>query len=279
MTADSSVSGARELDGKVAIVTGAGRLRGIGRASAVRLAELGADVVVTGTGRDPATFPDDEKAIGWRDIESVAESVEALGRRALPLVVDVVDGAAVDEMVAAAVRELGRADILVNNAAAPYGDDRRPLVEVEEAAFRRVLDVKVVGTFLCARAMTRHLLAQGEGGRIINLSSSAGKRGTPNTAAYNAANFAINGLTQSLARELAPHGINVNAVCPGLIETSRMDPLGRADLWRQREEAIPMGRVGTDAEIADLIGFLCTDRARYVTGQSWNVNGGAGLCG
>ena len=105
-----------ELDGKVAIITGAGRLRGIGRAAAVSLAKLGADVVVTGTGRDPSSYPDDEKAVGWRDIESVSELVRAEGRRALPLVMDVTSTSDVDNMVDRTIDELGRVAILINNA-------------------------------------------------------------------------------------------------------------------------------------------------------------------
>ncbi|MDA1256595.1 MAG: SDR family NAD(P)-dependent oxidoreductase [Chloroflexi bacterium] len=265
----------KELAGKVAIVTGAGRLRGIGRASAVRLAEMGAHVVVTGTGRDPSSFPDDEKAMGWRDIESVAGQVREQGVRALPLVVDVSNSEAVEKMVADTISEFGRVDILINNAAFRRGEDRVAVVDLDESLFRRVLDIKVVGSFLCAKAVARHLLAQDEGGAIVNLSSTAGKRGSANTSAYNAANFAINGFTQALAKELAPHLINVNGVCPGAIETARMDILGRGETWEALEAAIPMKRAGTDEEVADLIGFLCSDRARYITGQMININGGS----
>ena len=112
-----------ELDGKVAIVTGAGRLRGIGRAAAVSLAKLGADVVVTGTGRKPENYPDDEKAIGWRDIESVADLVRAEGRRALPLVADVTNRDHVKNMIDQTIKELGRIDILINNAAYARAED------------------------------------------------------------------------------------------------------------------------------------------------------------
>ena len=120
-----------ELDGKVAIVTGAGRLRGIGRAAAVALARLGADVVVTGTGRDPATFPDYEREISWRDVESVADLIRAEGRRTLPLIVDVTDEAQVERMVQQTVGELGRLDILVNNAAHGVGADRTPIIDLD----------------------------------------------------------------------------------------------------------------------------------------------------
>jgi 3-oxoacyl-[acyl-carrier protein] reductase/meso-butanediol dehydrogenase/(S,S)-butanediol dehydrogenase/diacetyl reductase len=257
----------------VAIVTGAGRKRGIGRASAVVLAEMGADVVITGTGRDPATFPEDEKAVGWRDIESVADEVRAAGSRALPLVVDITNPEQVQSMIDRTVSEFGRLDIIVNNAAAPYGPDRKPLLEVDPAVFQRVIDVKVGGTFNCTRAAVAQMVKQGEGGRVINLSSVAGKRGMPNTAAYNAANFAIDGFTQSIAKELANQGITSNSVCPGLIVTARMDPMGQAAM-DVREAANPMGRLGVDNEVAEVIGFLASPRASYVNGEAINVNGG-----
>jgi len=265
----------RELDGRVAIVTGAGRMRGIGRATGVVLARMGADVVVTGTGRDPATFPDDEKAAGWRDIESVAEEIRAQGRKALPLVSDVTKPGHVQDMVASTLTAFGRIDILINNAAAPYGSDRVPVVDVQEDVFRRVIEVKVMGTFLCSQAVARQLIKQGQGGRIVNVSSTAGKRGSANTAAYNASNFAVDGFTQALAKELAQYGITVNSVCPGLTETSRMDRMGRGEFWQTRVADIPMKRVGKDSEVGELIGFLCSPRAGYITGQGININGGS----
>ena len=219
-----------ELDGKVAIVTGAGRMRSIGNSAAHALAELGADLVLTGTGRDPSTFPPDEQEIGWRDIESTADEVRALGRRALTLVGDVTDEADVDTMVERALEEFGRIDILVNNAAYRYGPDRVPLIEVDSDIFQKVIDVKVRGTYLCSKAVAKVLIEQGQGGKIVTIASSAGKRASAATMAYNAANFAQVGMTQSMALDLGPHGINVNAVCPGLVDTSRLDPArqGRA---------------------------------------------------
>ena len=264
-----------ELAGKVAIVTGAGRLRGIGRAAALALARLGCDVVVTGTGRDPATFPDDEKAIGWRDIESTAEQVRAAGRRSLPLVVDITQAEAVQRMVDETVWQLGRVDILVNNAAFPRAQDRVPVVELEEAVFRRVLDIKVIGSFLCSRAVARVLIQQGQGGRIVNVSSIASKISEPNTAAYAAANAGLEGMTRSMARELAHYGVTVNAVCPGTIDTARMDVLGRGEEWESRiKRRIPLGRAGTDEEVGEYIAFLCTKTASYITGQALNIDGG-----
>ncbi len=264
-----------ELDGKVAIVTGAGRLRGIGRAAAVSLARLGADVVITGTGRSPESFPDDEKAAGWRDVESTADQVRTEGRRALPLTADVTNIEQVQAMVDRTLEEFGRVDVLINNAAFARGPDRLPIVELPPDTFQRVLDVKVTGTYLCSKAVIEHLIAQGEGGKIVNISSTAGKRGSQNTLAYNAANFAVVGMTQSMARELGPHGINVNCVCPGAVDTSRMDDLGRGERWQQMASATPIGRTGTDDEVGDFIAYLCTEAASWIHGQSININGGS----
>jgi 3-oxoacyl-[acyl-carrier protein] reductase/meso-butanediol dehydrogenase/(S,S)-butanediol dehydrogenase/diacetyl reductase len=261
------------LDGRVALVTGAGRLRGIGRATARALAAMGADVVVTGTGRDPASFPEDERRAGWRDVESTAEQIRATGRRALTWVGDVSRAEAVQELVERVTAAFGRLDVLVNNAAYPRGDDRVPLPDLDEAVWRRVLDIKLTGAFLLCRRVVPIMVSQ-RWGRIVNVSSIAGKRGSPNTAAYNAANFGIQGLTQSLAQEVARHGITVNAVCPGTIDTARMDVLGRGQGWQRHLERIPMGRAGTDEEVAGLIAFLCSPAAAFMTGQSINIDGG-----
>src|SRR5262245_17099311 len=169
------------LDGRVALVTGAGRLRGIGRATALALADMGADVVVTGTGRDPSTFPEDEKKMGWKDVEGTAEQIRAKGRRALTWVGDVSRADAVDDLVGRTVAGLGRLDVVINNAAYPRGNDRVPLPELEEAVWRRVLEIKLTGAFLLCKRVVPLMTAQ-KWGRIVNLSSVAGKRGSPNTA-------------------------------------------------------------------------------------------------
>ena len=262
------------LDGTVAVVTGAGRLRGIGRASAVALAQEGADVVVTGTGRDPARFPEDERAAGWRDVDSTADQVRAEGRRSLPLQCDVTDAHQVQAAVDRTLEEFGRVDILVNNAAFARGPDRVPVVEMDETIFRRVLDVKVAGSFLFSRAVARVLIPQGHGGTIVNLSSVAGRRGNANASAYSAANFAIHGFTQALAHELAPHNIRVNAVCPGITDTFRMDDLGRSDRWEATVARIPLQRPCTDEDIGRVVTWLCTPTASLITGQHINIDGG-----
>jgi NAD(P)-dependent dehydrogenase (short-subunit alcohol dehydrogenase family) len=263
-----------DLDGKVAIVTGAGRLRGIGRAVAVHLAKMGANVVVTGTGRSPDRYPDDEKAVGWRDIESTAEQVREQGRQALPLVVDAMDRDQVQMMVDRTIETFGRVDVLINNAAFARGPDRVPIVELDPDIFQKVIDIKITGTYLCTKAVLPHMIKQGEGGKIVNISSSAGKRGSANTLAYNAANFAVVGMTQSMARELGTYKINVNCVCPGAVDTYRMDVLGRGERWQEMGATTPIGRNGTDDETGGLIAYLCSDAASWIHGQSININGG-----
>tara|TARA_Y100000994_G_scaffold48824_1_gene38397 strand:- start:452 stop:1258 length:807 start_codon:yes stop_codon:yes gene_type:complete len=262
-----------ELDGKVAIVTGAGRLRGIGRAAAVSLAKLGADVVVTGTGRNPENYPEDEKAIGWRDIESVADLVRAEGRRALPLVADVTNRDHVKNMIDQTIKELGRIDILINNAAYARAEDRVPILNLNEDTFQKVVDIKITGTFLCTKGAVEHMIKQGDGGKIVNISSAAGKRGSANFLAYNAANFGIVGMTQSMAKELGPHNINVNCVCPGAVDTSRMDVV--RDDWDTMAANTPIGRNGTDDEVGDFCAYLCTEASSWIHGQSINQNGGS----
>ena len=135
------------FDGKVAVVTGAGRMRSIGRPIALAMAQAGCDVVLTGTGRSPETWPEDEQKAGWRDIDSVADEIRALGRRALPLVSDVSDPEAVDALVARVAAEFGRVDFLVNNAGASRGGDRVPVTELSLDTWKRVMDVNLNGTF------------------------------------------------------------------------------------------------------------------------------------
>ena len=264
-----------ELDGKVAIITGAGRRRSIGRGAALGLARRGCIVVPVGTGRDPASFPEDEKRMGWRDVESVAEEVRSLGPRALPLVADVSRRDQVQGMVDRVVREFGRVDFLVNNAAAPKGEDRVPLVELSEGQLRLVLEVKVLGSFFCAQAVAKVLVEQGEGGSIVNVSSIAGKRPMPNSAAYAAGNAALDALTSSLSRELGGHGVRVNSVCPGLVETSRWDSdIGTAGWAKRIREMVPLQRPTDGDETGEFIAFLCTSAGSYINGQCINFDGG-----
>ena len=261
------------LDGKVAVVTGAGRMRSIGRSLAVELARAGCDVVLTGTGRDPATYPADEQAVGWRDIEQVAEEVRALGRRALPLVSDIADADAVEELRRRTLEEFGRVDVLVNNAAASRGGDRVPVIDLDIEAWDRVIRVNLRGPFLMTRTFGRYM-AEAGGGSIVNISSIGGKLGGPRTGAYSASKAGLQSLTSSAAKELGPSGVRVNALCPGVTGTSRLDDWSD-DAWASYVKAnLPMQRVGDPVEIAHAAVFLASDQAAWVTGQAWNVDGG-----
>ena len=271
-----------DLDGKVALVTGAGGKGGLGRAIALRLAEEGADVVVNDVLAYRPGAPD------WAGLPDVVREIEGLGRRAWGAVADVSDAQQVDSMVNQALQRFGQIDILVNNAGALAGRDRVPVVELEEEAWDLIQRVNVKGTFLCCRAVARAMIAREQGGKIINMSSVSGKKGVARYAAYCASKFAVRGFTQALALELAPHHINVNAICPGLIETERVDDMAAAlapegvskeDYRQQMMEHVisvtPWGRIGQAADVAQTAAFLASAQSDYLTGLSITVAGGS----
>lgn len=269
------------LDGKAALVTGAGGRNGIGRAVALRLAEDGADVAVNDLVARPREGSD------WGGLPALAREVEALGRRSLAVTGDVGDAAQVQAMVDRVVDQLGSLDILVTNAGTPAGRDRVPIVELEEQHWDRVLRVNAKGTFLCCRAAARVMIAAGRGGRIITMSSVAGKQGRARFGAYAASKFAVVGLTQTLADELGPHGITVNALCPGVIDTERYHDIAnatrdsdtsteerRARLFAGAARATPLGRIGSAADVARVAAFLAGPDSGFVTGLAVPVAGG-----
>jgi NAD(P)-dependent dehydrogenase (short-subunit alcohol dehydrogenase family) len=273
------------LDGKIAMITGAGGEHGLGRAIANRFADEGADLVlvdVAATGLRVGRTPG---ASDWRGIDAVADEIRKRGRRALTALANVRSASEVAAVVTRATKECGRIDILVNNAGAPGSLDRTLVVDLAEDAWDTVLDTNLKGTFLCSQAVARTMLERGVRGRIISMSSQWGKKGGSRRAAYCASKFGIIGFTQSLAQELAPAGITVNAICPSAVETERLDhlglqPDGSVDL-HQREQRIkdigastPVGRVARPEDVAEVAAFLAGDAAEYITGQSINVTGG-----
>jgi 3-oxoacyl-[acyl-carrier protein] reductase len=263
------------LEGKVAVVTGAGRMRSIGRPIAVELARAGCDIVLTGTGRPPERYPDDEKAANWHDIDSVADEVRAHGRRALPLVSNVADAAAVETLADRVVAEFGRVDIVVNNAGAARGADRVPVVDLPLDVWRHVIDVNLHGSFYMSRTFAQRFIAAGNGGCIVNISSIGGKLMPGNAAAYAASKAGLHALTSAMAHELGSHNIRVNAICPGIIDTSRMDDVPRGEPWDRMVAAnVPLGRAGSGDDIAYMTVYLCSDQGSWITGQQWNVDGG-----
>jgi 3-oxoacyl-[acyl-carrier protein] reductase len=264
-----------ELTGKVAIVTGAGRMRSIGRRIATTLAGAGGSVVVTGTGRAPSSFPEDEKAAGWRDIESVADEIRRAGGTALPLVADISSEASTAEAIRKTLEVFGRLDILVNNAAFGRGGDRVPVVDLDFEVFKKVYDVNVYGTFLMSRAAARAMLKQGEGGNIVNISTVATRTAGPRLGAYASSKLAINGLGRTMALELAKDNIRVNTVCPGFNDTSRLDDIPRDEAFdRLVENLVPLGWADDGTQVAELVLFLVSDRAKWITGQTLMADGG-----
>ena len=275
-----------QLEGKVAMVTGSGGEHGFGRAIARRLAAEGADLVLTDIAPAGVRVVATKPGGGWRGLEAVADEARKAGRRAVTALVDVRLADQIQAAVDLADRTFGRIDVLVNNAAAPPGADRVPVVELSEAAWREILETNLTGTYLCSRAVAARMVARGAPGRIINMSSNCGKVGYARMAAYCASKFGVIGFTQALAMELAPRGITVNAICPGAADTDRLDYLGRQadgsydEALRQaaiaeRSAQIPLGRVATAEDVAELAAFLASDAAAYVTGQAINVAGGA----
>jgi len=255
------------LEGKVAIVTGAGA--GIGRAIALALAEEGADIVVAELNKETG--------------KKTASEVESLGRRALAVRTDVTSSRDVEAMVKGALEEFGKIDILVNNAGV---SSMALAVNLTEKDWDFNMKVNAKGQFLCAKNVAKYLIERGEGGRIINIASVAGKTGSKYYAHYNASKAAVIAFTASLALELASHHITVNAICPGMVETDMqkrekkwlcdLEADGRTpeDLDREFAEFTPCGRLEQPEDVAKTVVFLASDDAEFITGQAINVSGG-----
>ena len=248
-----------ELDGQVAVVTGAGR--GIGKAIALRLAREGADVAIIDVDVDTAA--------------ATSREVVALGRRSSASVADVSDADAVRDAFAGVVDELGRIDVLVNNAGV---EKRTPFLEIPAEEWRRQLDVNLSGTFYCSQAAAREM-AKRRYGRIINVSSVAGLIGPIDLAAYGASKAGVIGLTRAAALDLADHGITVNAIAPGPIETELMLGAWTAEALRERPQHGAIARFGTVDEIAHVAAFLASPESGFITGITVSVDGGAVAAG
>jgi len=241
------------LSDRVAIVTGAGR--GIGRAIALKLAGAGATVVLSD--------------ILEKEAGAVAGEIKAAGGKSLAMLADVSQAADVARLVEETLAAYGKIDILVNNAGIARD---RLLLRMSEEDWDKVLDVDLKSVYLCTRAVLRYMLKQ-RWGRVISLSSIAGLVGNPGQANYSAAKAGVIGFTRTVAREVGSHGVTVNAIAPGFIDT---------DMTRQMEEErrqeikkhIPLGRAGTPHDVAEAVAFLASEEAGYITGQVLSVDGG-----
>ena len=273
------------LSGKIALVTGAAAKRGMGHAIALRLAREGANIAVLDKFPAPRSlFPGDE---GWRGLEEEVEEIKALGRQCLPLIVDISNRNEVNEAVKATLTKFGKIDILVN-CAAIRGTPNVPITDGDDDEWKRMFDINLLGAFLLSKPIVQHMIKRGEGGKIVHFASLAGRMGVKGNAAYAASKWGVIGLVQSLALEVAPYKINVNAVCPGMIITNLRDHWIAAqakkegitlDEFREKEykevsKMIPLGRMGTVEDIADVVSFLVSSKSDYMTGQSLNVCGG-----
>jgi NAD(P)-dependent dehydrogenase (short-subunit alcohol dehydrogenase family) len=276
------------LHGKVALITGAGGMRGVGRATALKLAQQGADLALTDVQRGPEDLPPGEVRVGWRGLDSVAEEVQALERRCYTSPCDLGKPDQVQQLVQQVLEHYGRIDILVNNARAIIGRDKVPITELPEEVWHHFLAINTTAVFLLTKLVGREMIRQGRGGRIINIASNAAKQASARGAAYSASKFAVLGLTQASALDLAPYGITVNAVCPGPINTDRLSYWERAKaeeegipleelrgrIVKEAGQATPLGRIAEADDVANLVSFLASEEAAFITGQAYNVNGG-----
>ncbi len=255
------------LAGKAAIITGAGR--GIGKATALKFAREGADVLV----------PDLDLATS----EQTAAEIRALGRKGVPLQMNVTRMADIQRMVETAIREFGKIDILVNNAGRTIV---RRLLEITEAEWDQTQALNAKATFFCLQAVAREMVKR-RSGVILNAASISGRSGKPMLVDYCASKFAVIAITQSAALALAPYGIRVNAVAPGIVDTdmwvsidqewSALEGKPTGAVKASRVAAIPLGRIETPEDVANLYTFLASDEASYITGQTYNVCGGLQL--
>lgn len=246
------------LDGRVAIVT-AGAGAGIGQATARRMAEEGAKVVVT-----------DAHA---RRVEEVASALSnELGKEFLGLEVDVRNVDHVTRMVDATLERHGQIDILMNNAGI---NKLSPVWEMDDETWRLVIDVNLTGTFNCMRAVLPHMIER-KSGAIVSMSSSAGWiGGADGEAHYSAAKAGVMGLTRAVAAEVGPHGIRVNAIAPGLIYNEFLERIYPKEFFERYAKRVPLGRVGQPPDVADLAVFLASDMSRYITGEVVSISGGS----
>jgi meso-butanediol dehydrogenase/(S,S)-butanediol dehydrogenase/diacetyl reductase len=271
------------LYGKVALVTGSGRKNGIGSVCAHRLAVEGASIIVTDIDKSFEEFPNYKVGSG-NELAEVAAGLEKMGVEVLPLYADITDEDSVRQLVANAKAKFGKIDILVNNAGGSPGP--APLTQFTLAAWNKTLAINLTGAFLCSREVVPLMIENG-GGKIVNISSRAARHGAIWMHAYSAAKAGLLGLTSSMAIELAPFKICVNALCPGDIETdlkqwglemeAQVNGTTVEALKHEIAGATPLGRLGSPNDVASAVAFFASPDSDYLTGEVLNISGGFGL--
>ncbi len=273
------------LSGKVAFVTGAAAKRGMGRAVAVRMAMEGADVMVTDKFAAPkSAWAGDEK---WQGLAGVVKEIESVGRKAISAVAGVENSKEVEAAVKATIDKFGKIDILINCAGTrgPVGVN---IADGDEKDWRLLFDVNTLGAMIVSKYVAKEMIRRNEGGKIVHIASAAGKLPCPGSAAYAASKWAVIGITQALAMELAPYKINVNAINPGFFATNLRDDDAtvhsrekgitveqfREEEYKMLSNMVPLKRMGTVEDIADLVYFLVSEQSKYLTGLAINITGG-----
>ena len=272
------------LTNKVALVTGAGRENGIGAAIARHLAQAGAHVVVSDLCAAPTDLPHGGNA-AWEELTAVSEQIQSLGVQSMAIKADVTKLDELETAVAQIKEKYGRLDIMVNNAGAIIGP--APVLHMAEESWRKTFEINATGVFLGCKAVLPLMIAGGEGGRIINIASIAAVRPRPFMSAYAGSKAAVIALTASLAQEVGEHGITVNAILPGDIDTSMkqwgmmlesvVTGVEQADVVSNLVDRIPIGRLGLPEDVAKLTAFLASDEAEFISGQAYNLTGGREL--
>ena len=252
----------QRLNGKCALITGSAR--GIGRAFAQAYIREGAKV-----------------AIADIDFNAATDTAKQLGDSAIAIHLDVTSQSSIDKAVAQTIATLGKIDILINNAALFCADG---IVDIKREDYQKLYDVNVAGSLFTLQAVARHMVDRGEGGKIINMASQAGRRGEPLVAVYCSTKAAIISLTQSAGMNLIQHGINVNAISPGVVdgehwvgvdsEFARLENLQPGEKKKQVSAGVPFGRMGTAEDLTGMAVFLASTEADYIVAQTYNVDGG-----
>jgi NAD(P)-dependent dehydrogenase (short-subunit alcohol dehydrogenase family) len=273
------------FDGKVAFVTGAANKQSMGRAVALRLAAAGADVAILDKYPNPRSlFPGDEE---WGGLAEELEEIKHLGRNALALTTDIGSSTECVDAVEKVIEKFGRIDLFVH-CAATRGPVGVPVVDLSEEDWRKLIEVNLTGTFLITKPVARHMVERGGPGKMVLISSVASKIGVAGNSGYVSSKWGVLGFVQSLALELAKYQINVNSICPGHINTNlrdlwieenaKLEGMSIAEFrekaYAKMAETVPLGRAGTAQDIADVVMFLLSKQADYMTGQGINVSGG-----